>query len=214
MLRAPGRLAVCVLAGLVAAPAAHAQGPSAAAHETTSVLRTQHRLLRESLERINKGSASWREAVSQVGRTGRHVLVVTPDQVTLADRPTGTSRDHFDLSVLAEASPVVASGSRVDVVVVVVNLALLEGIHAGMGSLPAEFHADLDRVLVHEIFGHALPYLLVGDTSGRCADPGTRERAADACSIRRENVVRAELGLGRRVDYGLGGLGLSRGRMH
>jgi hypothetical protein len=69
---------------------------------------------------------------------------------------------------------------------------------------------DLDRILVHEIYGHAVPYLLAGDLSGRCADPQPQERAVDACSIQRENAVRAQLGLGRRVDYGLGDLNLSR----
>jgi hypothetical protein len=44
--------------------------------------------------------------------------------------------------------------------------------------------------------------------SGRCADPAAGERPSDACSIRRENAVRAQLGLGRRTDYGFGALAL------
>ena len=69
--------------------------------------------------------------------------------------------------------------------------------------LPVEKYADLDRILVHEVYGHAFPYLQAGDESGRCPDPAAGERPQDACSIRRENAVRAELGLGRRTDYGL-----------
>jgi len=68
--------------------------------------------------------------------------------------------------------------------------------------------------LVHEIYGHAIPYLLAGDLSGRCADPKRGERASEACSIQRENAVRAELGLGRRTDYGLSDLALARRGMH
>jgi hypothetical protein len=63
---------------------------------------------------------------------------------------------------------------------------------------------------VHEVYGHALPYVVVGDVAGRCADPGKDERATDACAIRRENAVRAELGLGRRSDPGLLSLALAR----
>jgi hypothetical protein len=95
-------------------------------------------------------------------------------------------------------------------VFVVVNLDLIDRAHAARNSLPAERDADLDRVLVHEVYGHAFPYLLAGNLSGRCADPIAGERAVDACSIRRENAVRAELGLGRRTDYGVAGLSLSR----
>jgi hypothetical protein len=45
--------------------------------------------------------------------------------------------------------------------------------------------------------------------SGRCADPEPGQRPSEACSIRRENVVRRELGLGRRTGYDLGGLALA-----
>jgi hypothetical protein len=78
-------------------------------------------------------------------------------------------------------------------------------------SVRRDFEADLDRILVHEIYGHAVPYLLAGDLSGRCPDPGPNEPARDACSIRRENAVRVELGLGRRGDHGLSSLALTAG---
>jgi hypothetical protein len=52
--------------------------------------------------------------------------------------------------------------------------------------------------------------LRAGNVSGKCADPVAGERAENACSIQRENAVRAELGLGRRTDYGLRGLTIGR----
>jgi hypothetical protein len=97
---------------------------------------------------------------------------------------------------------------------VVVNLALIEELHQRLGSLPAQFLADLDQVLVHEIYGHALPYLLAGDLSGRCPDPQPGQHASEACSIQRENMPRRraeELRLRRRNGYGLEGLTLARG---
>ena len=118
--------------------------------------------------------------------------------------------DRFDATVLAEVAPIPHPDSRVDVVLVVINLSLLEESHRKAQSVPSEFEADLDRILVHEIYSHAVPYLLAGHLSGRCPDPAAGERATDACSIRRENAVRAELGLGRRTSYGLDDLNITR----
>jgi hypothetical protein len=97
-------------------------------------------------------------------------------------------------------------------VVVVVNLSLIQRIHNERLTVARELDADLDRILVHEVYGHAIPYLLAGNLSGRCPDPEPGERAPDACSIQRENAVRAELGLGRRQDHGLSSLALARAR--
>lgn len=179
------------------------------AHAQTSPVDARHATLQSSLERITKGSALWRDALDGIRATGRRVIVLTPEQLTLVAAPGAEPTEQFDDTLLAEAVPVMR-GARVDAVLVVVNLALLEDRHRARRSLPIEFDLDLDRILVHEIYGHAVPYLLAGELSGRCADPQPRERATDACSIRRENAVRAELGLGRRVDYGLDGLNLSR----
>ena len=73
-----------------------------------------------------------------------------------------------------------------------------------------DFEDDLDRILAHEVYGHAFPYLFAGDLSGKCADPAKGQRAEDACAIKRENEIRAELRLGKRRGYGLDGLSLAR----
>ncbi len=95
---------------------------------------------------------------------------------------------------------------------VVVNLPLIERMGRQTAALPIEMEGDLDRILVHEVYGHALPYLLAGNLSGRCADPLPGQQAHEACAIQRENAVRAELGLNRRLDYGLYDLALVRRR--
>jgi hypothetical protein len=177
-----------------------------------SPVQTTNPALQASLDRLAR-SASWREALDAVRATGRRAIVVTPNQLrTVNPASRRDDDDQFDDTLLAEVAPVVDGGLRVDAVVIVVNLALLQQRHEAQRLLPIEFEMDLDRILVHEIYGHAIPYLLAGTLAGRCADPQPRERAIDACSIRRENTVRAELGLGRRVDYGLQGLSLSRQR--
>jgi hypothetical protein len=180
-----------------------------AAHAQSSPISTTNPVFQGSLDRMAQRSALWREALETLRISGRRAVIVTPEQVRLAPRHDQQNA-RFDDAFVAEVAPVVQDGSRVDLVLVVVNLALLQERHHRQQLLPIEFDMDLDRILVHEVYGHAVPLLLAGDLSGRCPDPQPRERAADACSIRRENAVRAELGLGRRVDYGLLGLNLSR----
>jgi hypothetical protein len=172
---------------------------------------TTNRVLEASLERIFRGSALWREAAEAVRRTGRHVLLVTPADPIMSNIAKA-SRDAFDPDMLAEAVPLLRDDSQIRLVLVFVNLPLLKGIHDARLSVPRHFDADLDRILVHEIYGHSVPYLLAGNLSGRCADPKPGERPSEACSIRRENTVRAELGLGRRGDAGLSSLTLAWGR--
>lgn len=173
------------------------------------VVMTRHPELRDALARIAKGSATWRAALAGLASSARRAVLVTPDEVVVRDAVTGKS-SPFDRSELAEVAPVADAAGRVGRVLVVVNVERLQEIHVRLGSLPGEFHADLDRVLAHEIYGHAVPYLQAGHLSGRCSDPEPGVPATDACAIRRENVIRAELGLGRRTDAGLSSLPLLR----
>jgi hypothetical protein len=203
------RTAVCVGVSAIlmasVAPAAAQEGVRVRFDTTNSgPLLADKAPLRDSLDRIARGSALWREALETIAREGRRILVLTPDQ--MAAEGAGGSAGAIDAGVLAEVAPVTRDRFRVDTVMVVVNLPLIEQAHARRNSLPGEFHADLDRILIHEVYGHALPYLLAGDLSGRCADPLPGQRPADACAIQRENAVRAELRLGRRTDAGLAGL--------
>jgi len=166
--------------------------------------------LRASLERIYRGSALWRAELKRAAQTGRRVVVLSADQVRVTDGGEAGEAVAFDAGLLAEVSVIAGAGTRVDAVLVAVNVRLLDETHQRLGLPWSARNADLDRILVHEVFGHALPYLLAGDVSGRCADPEKNERAIDACAIRRENAVRAELGLGHRADSGLLSLALAR----
>jgi hypothetical protein len=170
-----------------------------------------HPMLRSSLERISSGSRLWREALQTLEESGRRAIVLTPDQVQVQDSPDSTILRSFDPGLLAEVSPVIVSGSQVPEVLVVVNVPLLRRLyHAQRWSSPADVNQDLDRIVIHEVYGHAFPYLLAGDVSGRCPDATPGQRAIDACAIQRENAVRSELRLGLRRDAGLNGLALTR----
>jgi hypothetical protein len=201
--------AAVVVGCLAMAEVAGAQGAAVAVPaglRSVPALQTTHQGVFASLQRISDGSALWREALRSLEGRGRRIRILTANEVLVADREWARPPGRFDPRVLAEAFPVVGPNSDVATVVVVVNLALLDHIHDLRDSLPGERATDLDRILVHEIYGHAVPYLQVGHLSGRCSDPAIGERAVDACAIKRENAVRAELGLGRRMDSGLNGL--------
>jgi len=206
-----GRVVVAscaVVAAIVAeqpTPArAQALGHWKSQHAEYRPFTTNNAALRASLDRLFARSAAWREAVDRVGRTFRRAHIVTPNQVRMID-PRDGGVSLFDTSVLAEALPIYDEDLSVDVVIVVVNLPLLEALHGYQGST-MDFEADLDGILAHEIYGHAVPYLLAGHMSGRCPDPSPGEAAPESCAIQRENEIRAQVGLGRRTEYGLDGL--------
>lgn len=191
---------------LVAAPSA-AQDRSVPLNEP---ILTANETFRRAIDRIARGSHLWSGAMDAIRARGGRVLILTPDMVVV--RSEDSPAEAFDTTELAEAAPVAAADSTVNVVLVVVNLSLLESTHVRRGSSITELEADLDRVLIHEVYGHAVPYLLAGNVAGRCPDPRPGEDPRLACSIRRENAVRAELELGQRLDYTLSGLAIGRSR--
>jgi hypothetical protein len=204
--------AVAILAGhpTVALPQAHAQGDAQSFQYAP--LTTDTPALQASLNRLFARSAAWRDAVDQLSQTGRRAYIVTPNRVRMID-PRTRRPTPFDADTLAEVLPVADEELRVEVVVVVVNLPLLEKMHREQGLI-VDLEGDLDRILAHEVFGHAVPYLLAGHMSGRCPDPLPDQRAAESCVIGRENRVRAEMGFGHRTEYGLDGLALVRAARH
>lgn len=167
----------------------------------------EHPVLASSLDRLYARSPRWRAALHAVANTGRRGVVVTPDKVRVRDE-NGGGETPFDPDVLAEVQPIADDWSRVETVIVVVNLPLLDTLYSD--ATTADLEADLDRILAHEVYGHAIPYLLAGHLSGKCADPLPKQRATDACAIKRENEIRGELQLGERRGYGLDGLTIAR----
>ncbi len=196
---------VAVTLSVTSGIAASAQQPRWTAAERPPIL-VEHPVLAASLSRLHAGSARWRRAFDEVVNAGRRVVVLTPDKVRMRD---ADGRDTpFDPTVLAEAQPLADDWSRVETVVVVVNLPLLDKLYSDASI--ADLEGDLDRILAHEVYGHAIPYLLAGHLSGKCADPLAGQRATDACAIRRENEIRTELRLGERNGYGLDSLTIAR----
>lgn len=210
-LRSPLVSLLVIAVILAGAPlSARAKAPAKKNPQITdsTVITTDSAALSESLDRLFAGSAAWRDALDAVNRTGRRIYVVTPERIRMIDPRTGRPRS-FDTDTLAEVIPLPNDDLRVDVVVVVVNVWLLERMHREQGLI-VELEGDLDRILAHEVFGHAVPYLIAGHMSGRCPDPLPDQQAVESCAIQRENRVRAEMGFGHRTEYGLDGLALVR----
>jgi hypothetical protein len=202
--------AVLTTAITVAGLSVRAQEASTAA--PTGPVLTNHPTLQESVDRLFARSAAWRSAMKSVDDLRRRVVVVTPRHVRVKD-PRSGKVTTFDDDVLAEVQPLAEVETRVDAVVVVVNLDLLHRLH-GASTTFVDFQNDLDRVLAHEVYGHAVPYLLAGDLSGKCADPARGQRVEDACAIKRENEIRAEMRLGKRREYGVDSLAAARRDRH
>jgi hypothetical protein len=215
-----GLRGLAIVTGVAAVVVRLDAAPPSAAHEADALpapgqpVLTSNPVLQQSLDRLENRSPSWREAIAQIRGFGRRVIVLTPDQVVVRDAVDSQRHRPFDQNVLAEVSPVVEPGGVVRQVVVVINLPMVEAAHHRRRSAPRNLHDDLDRILAHEVYGHALPYLLAGHVSGACADPKNDERPADACAIQRENTVRAELALGQRTDAGMHSLALARAGRH
>lgn len=212
----PGFLALSLFA--TAATSAVVQGPervssletiavAAPSRSVPAILVTDVRI-QMAIDRLDRKSRLWREALGRVAALERRILIMTPDRVVV-EESTG-AMVAFDGSTIAEVSPVRDADGAVNAVMVVLNVALLDSLHTRLGSRPGEFEADLERVLAHEVYGHAIPYLIAGSLDGRCPDPVPGQSARDACSIRRENEVRREADLGQRSDYELEGLALGR----
>ena len=156
-------------------------------------------VLSASVDRLTEGSASWRDAIGAVAATGRRAFLVTPDRV----------KSPMDPDTLAQVYPLADDPSRVDSVVVVVNLDLLQKL-SGLPVTAADYEDDVDRILAHEVYGHAIPFLMAGTMSGYCADPAIGQSALMACAIQRENTIRREMRLGQRFEYGRQSLAIAR----
>ncbi|HEX8031458.1 MAG TPA: hypothetical protein VF491_23480 [Vicinamibacterales bacterium] len=176
-----------------------AMAPVASAQETTDgPLVVWNPILAASVQRLAAESHSWRDAIAAVAATGRRAMLVTTDD----------AKGWIEQGTLAQLHPLSESPSRIDNVLIVVNLELLQKL-SGLPTKAIDFEDDVDRIVAHEVYGHAVPLLLSGTVAGNCADPAIGQSAIASCAIQRENVIRREMRLGQRVEYGRDSLALA-----
>ena len=159
-------------AAIVIAALGVAAATASAQEAATGALQVSHPILAASVERLASESPSWRTAIDAVAATGRQAFLVTPDR---------WNKTAFDSETLAQVFPFADDQSRVDTIVVVVNLELLRKL-SGLPVTAVDFEDDVDRIIAHEVYGHAIPFLLAGAMSRRRAPtrPSARARSPPA----------------------------------
>lgn len=162
--------------------------------------------LAERMAGLAERSRSWRAALDTLRRSGFRVVVGRPDD--LREEVSALARHrvrHF-----GEVIPLRGGSGRIVGVAVAIDVDRVRRLVED-AELPSRVvGADVDRILIHEIYGHVVPLARTRRLSGGCPDPAPGAPAASSCAIRRENRIRAELGLEPRTAYDLTGLAIGR----
>jgi hypothetical protein len=174
---------------------------------SAAILSTQPRLVAALNRLLSRSRAFAREAAWLAAR-GKHVTVVARREVPWAALARSAGA-RFNRESAAAAMPLSDADGKVRNFLVVVDLAMLGRLEREKHFVRSDIEKDITRLLIHEIYGHAMPWLLNGERGG-CFDPGPGQLPVNACSIRRENRIRGELGLGRRIDFGLDSFAVGR----
>lgn len=190
------------------APAAPRPTPGAEATGQGGAVRVLDPYLAARLAALEARSPTLRAAMARL-RAGRvELLLATAAQGARVVRHTAAAGLPAPERLLGAAITFHEPRSgRVLAVLVHVDVERAAAAARGLAALPAvaSVQAALDRlvdeVLVHEVWGHAVPLALAGTVGAACPDPRPGERAEDACVTRRENVLRGELGWPRRATY-------------
>jgi hypothetical protein len=165
---------------------------------SAAILSTQPRLV-AVLNRLLARSRTFAREAARVAARDRHITVVARREVPWDALKRNV---HYADGSAAAALPLVDGDGKVRNFLVVVDYSMLSRLGSSKHLLKKDIETDLTRLLIHEIYGHAMPWLLYGKAGG-CFDPKPGQLPASACSIRRENRIRKELGLGVRTDFGI-----------
>jgi hypothetical protein len=95
--------------------------------------------------------------------------------------------------------------------VVALRMEWLRGVHgfpadgeAGSGS----FDAALEKLLIHEVYGHLAPVVKTRNLRYHCADPRPGERHEESCVGQREQLILAEIEQGFESNLAASGAGV------
>ena len=201
------RVALAVLAAtFVGSASGFVESTTRWARERTGEdpIRVLDGLLQARMAALARQSPTWRAGLDSLRASGFEVVIAAPAQVR-AELP-GMGR--YDARHLGEVIPIRDSAGTITGAVVTVDLPQLGALalEAGLGA--AELAGDVDRILIHEVYGHVVPLAASRQISGGCPDPSPGESALTSCAIVRENRIRSELGLAPRTTYDLSGLAL------
>ncbi|HEX7091430.1 MAG TPA: hypothetical protein VF192_14925 [Longimicrobiales bacterium] len=211
--RARGRTAaLIVLAGALGCTSAARPRPERPEVQAPAPVRVMGKvtvadeLLATRMDALERRSATWRAGMDSIHATGFYVLVGGPAAV----RSMVRGLERYSPQHLGEVIPLRDENGEIAGAVVTIDLPRLERLWRRTDLPRSAFEADVDRILIHEIYGHVVPLAASRNIEGGCPDPEPGEPAWTSCAIRRENVIRDELGLEPRVAYDLTGLAIGR----
>lgn len=155
---------------------------------------------------LSERSPKFRSAMDSLAATDFRIVLAQPQQI----RGLMPGLEYYRAEHLGEVLPIRDSTRAIVGAIVTVDVARLKAMHR-QGTLPAAaLEDDIDRILIHEVYGHVIPLSASRRISGGCPDPKPGEPALNSCAIRRENAIRAELGMEARTTYDIRGLAIGR----
>ncbi|MFO7259666.1 MAG: hypothetical protein DIU52_000825 [bacterium] len=163
-------------------------------------------LLARRMDALAARSATWRAGMDSIQAAGFHMVVAGPAAVRRMVR----GLENYAPEHLGEVVPLRDPTGAIAGAVVTIDLPRLERLWRRTGLPRSVFEADVDRILIHEIYGHVVPLAASRSIEGGCPDPKPGAPALSSCAIRRENVIRKELGMEPRLAYDLSGLVIGR----
>ncbi|HEX7050595.1 MAG TPA: hypothetical protein VF188_10370 [Longimicrobiales bacterium] len=170
-----------------------------------SVIEVETPLLAARMAALSRRSPTWRAGLDSVRASGFRVVVTEPAR---ARRVSGL--EDYRPRYIGEVIPLRNAAGEVTGAVVVVDVVRLRKLTEAAGLSAAVMAGDVDRILIHEVYGHVVPLSQSRRLSGGCPDPRPGQPPESSCAIRRENRIRAELGLERRTSYDIRGLAVGR----
>lgn len=163
-------------------------------------------LLEERIASLADRSPTWRAALDTLRATGFRIVLGDPDDV----RGEIAGLERYQAKHFGEVVPLRDGTGRLVGAAVVVDVERVRRLVTRSGLPERVLRADIDRILIHEVYGHAVPLAQARRLEGGCPDPAPGAPPSSSCAIRRENRVRAELGLELRTAYDLTGLAVGR----
>lgn len=187
-------------------PAPAVRGAPVESPDTVGSIEVLDDLMAERMRGLARDSRTWRAAMDTLRGTGFRVVIGSPADVRQGvDGLADHHARHF-----GEVVPLRDDAGEIIGAAVVIDVARVRRLAERGGLSDAVVARDVDRILIHEVYGHVVPLSQTRRISGGCPDPRVGEPPWSSCAIRRENRIRAELGLEPRTAYDITGLAVGR----
>jgi hypothetical protein len=147
----------------------------------------------ESLNRLRQGSSTFDATMAQLERSRTPILIGTLDQLAeLVPSPFRTGSGWAGLTLSWGAAD---NLSRSLVVVQMQWLTALAAREPETGGSDSHLRKELDRLMIHEVYGHLAPVVQARRLRANCPDARAGQRYTESCVAQREMEILRELGM-------------------